>query len=700
MNIIEYADAIENGCWIDEIIKEKKDRFSPVSSKLMEIIIEKIKASIVAKDKASFVNWVVLGVYFDEDKTLALIRKRGIFRKSKYDFEKSVLLKGVEFILGHAEDLKLGHAVQEYLGSLINMYRLSIQVSGMYIELNNFLRSAEPNLLKTLLCYLDAIFMFDYHPTPNTPELTKEELSEAISFMVFLLKEKQGISAVNLGNIDEELIASDKLNTVIVLACKIKFYMRSEILVDYFNYSVLKQDDLFLFVDKTEDLAKSIQLGFIRTEIQRYNTQVKSMAFAVKSESLVQFAKQVYEKYKGKMFIVKTEPHERLVSLFPPEALKTVADMEGFFQEELQLLAELNNELYVTLEDLKTFYVKGDLSLYDLIKVKRIFSFMTTAFSEFLKSRVDEDRLLVLRSLLPIMKKEDVLSILRICLSSDNKAQSWIDTMSWSAEEDEILDLQYTPLIPVEDRFFVLANVLDASNIVRNALCSEQKRIFHDGKYDPLSKMLEEELKDCGFIVSTQIKYKYHGEEGDIDVLARSGNSIFVFECKNSMLPGNIPELRTSYDYIVKGAEQLDRFMRLAVEKEFVDLIFNKIGWENEDCYTYKGCIVFGNRTFYGLRHHGYTILHVRELLNFIANGDMVFQGETCHVRKPGTMTASVLNDFIDDNLFHRLTANSTAERFNSTKFKNKDVVIKTYVLETDLLDKNYKEYFGGKPEM
>ncbi|MBJ6727186.1 hypothetical protein [Geomesophilobacter sediminis] len=700
MNFIEYINGYKHEFWWQDIAEETlKITKGCLDAKDRRHILAEIKKSIKEKNVKSLTNWLTVGLYLDDEEVIVEIRKKGLIRKSKYDFERSTLHKAVASIIEKQELLSLAPNTVQYLNSVSVLYVLSLKVFSIYISIKDYIAKAKPSLLKTLLCSVDFSFFCNHQPNSETSSeviqyYSSEDISEAISYLVYLFKAKHGIGAANSKNIDEELILTPEFTKLIIDACKIKEYMKYEILLDYFGYTFSKIDNRkFLISDPSEKLEKSIRLGFIRTEIQRFNTVAKWFEESKKSESLVAAAIDIYEKSLGKFYVVKTDPIERLVFQLPSvEPFKKLAETEGLFQEEILLLADLYSELFVSFKELDEFVINGTLTLRDILKVKRIFTFITGSFNAFLQSKYENDKLLVLRSLLPVMSKETLNKTLEACLDAD-KMNSWIEVMSWAGEEGKILDLQYTPLIPVVNHYFVLMNVLDSANIIRNVLSSQQKRIFHEGTIDPLSQLLKEELVANGFDVKTDVKFKYHGHESDIDVLALKDGIVFVFECKNSMLPGNISEIRTSFDYIRKAGKQLGDIDMLESKGGFFKYLFDKIGWFLPPFFTYSQCIITGNRAFYGYCYGKFRVIPVREMHNFLAEGTVVFKDKDVRIRPTGPVTGPILADFIDNNIIHKMTYEATEAVYKNVRFHNANVIAHSFALNFNKLEELHSEF-------
>ena len=111
------------------------------------------------------------------------------------------------------------------------------------------------------------------------------------------------------------------------------------------------------------------------------------------------------------------------------------------------------------------------------------------------------------------------------------------------------------------------------------------------------------------------------GRKIEIDVLARFGDYLFVFECEHSLLPCNPHELRTSYDHIKKAASQLTTIKELLAQKEVEAELYRRLGWALTPASEIITCIVSCNGMFPGLAIGGHPVRRWAELQNVIESG-------------------------------------------------------------------------------
>ncbi|GAA5557213.1 hypothetical protein Asch01_01932 [Acinetobacter schindleri] len=119
---------------------------------------------------------------------------------------------------------------------------------------------------------------------------------------------------------------------------------------------------------------------------------------------------------------------------------------------------------------------------------------------------------------------------------------------------DDYLDIQYSPVLSIGNELLITPTIFSTSNLIRSALIKLNRNISIINDSDKMIETLENRFKAKGFSVATEIKIgKY-----EIDIIAKKGQEVFVFECKNAYHPVNEFELRNSFAHISKASTQLD----------------------------------------------------------------------------------------------------------------------------------------------
>ena len=135
-----------------------------------------------------------------------------------------------------------------------------------------------------------------------------------------------------------------------------------------------------------------------------------------------------------------------------------------------------------------------------------------------------------------------------------------------------------------------------------------------------MSSLICESFKTVAEAVQAKLSYQFNREEGDIDCIAKWGGTVYVCECKNTLLPSSAFEQRRMFDHLEKAVAQLERLRRLWRVNAFRQYIGAKLGCSC-DVAELRTCIVLSTRLLSGASAEGHPIRQARELGNFIAGG-------------------------------------------------------------------------------
>ena len=131
----------------------------------------------------------------------------------------------------------------------------------------------EESLFKELLAFSDILFhkLNRNNEAYNKNELegySPEEITEGISYIIFLYDEIVGISKIKNPFVVPDFVVSKELKNLLLLSCKIQQLQEWELCVDYFGYEVNKIDRTYNIYTKDDLFEKSVRLGYIRTMMQ------------------------------------------------------------------------------------------------------------------------------------------------------------------------------------------------------------------------------------------------------------------------------------------------------------------------------------------------------------------------------------------------------------------------------------------------
>lgn len=484
----------------------------------------------------------------------------------------------------------------------------------------------ESNLIIELLVYLSMLFRYRDSYTAKAVvsdtldrnykcvyDYTNEEVSEAVSYLIYIFKEEKGFQPKKEKWLDSDYILSERIEKLVLLACQRNMILEWEFLVDCLGYELEANEKSIRIYDPSGSMEKSFRIGLIKTSMQEQLSAMQNMEAT--TIGLQDIAKMTVEELGDTLFEWRCEKKllQRYRMIFPAMLLEPLRPKENagaleLFREEYIELSFADHELTFKNGDIFEQMITNHCSLVDLILFKRFFILYN--FSQRWLFEKEQDIRKVIPSLVPVMQEEQLIDLVKKFVGSKEKASELLDLLSWSGEGK--LDLQYTPIIKIDSKhYYIATDILISSNIARNSLVLARSRKISaansDGQNDPLELFCEESFRECSFPYKTRsnVKYKYHGEQGEIDFLAWSDSRIYIIECKKAILPSSSHEIRATYEHIQKASRQLDMSSEALQDKRFQKSYFSQWGISpgNRTIHT---CILLGNRLFTvpnGMRH-------------------------------------------------------------------------------------------------
>ena len=577
------------------------------------------------------------------DEYIAKIKSSGVLRYSRYINRKCIIAPVLSELLNYEKAHSyLRNEDKEYLTSLLLLSGASISLNKVYITIRDFTyknlrKYGYIEISKIVLAYVDYIFMStDYNQVPNPTDLTKEEIAEAASYILYYISSNRDICPTkNLKVIYnyEEFIIQNDIEHIIDCAWAMLQIKEWEILTECFGYQFKEDHDGLLIEPPHIMLDKSIRLGYIRTELQYESCLYRAYSGIGSSAiSIIDYATKVQETLGNRFtFEYKEEfGFGRYVMKFPDYVIdvfkKMIIDSDKCFKEDVIYLSLLGREQLITYSDLEDISIQG-LSLKEFLKIKNIFIIIGQWLNENLKKNANNNLNLTYRSLIPILSKEAIKELL-LQLTTEEKAQPFLDIISWSPQSERILDIQYNPFINMGDFYAMPLNILANSNSIRNlyALMHKSNELLSNGQDDPLIQIIKDAFNYSNKPCITNIKYS----KGDIDIIAKIDNTLLVLECKNTLHPTSAHDMRTTWNHITKGQKQLRKIQTAIENKELDNLLENVFGTKSKDFESIYYAVIVSNRLFVG-NFLSYPVRSSNDFVNLLHDGMIVTSaGEYC----------------------------------------------------------------------
>lgn len=645
----------------------------------------------------------VLFLVLGADKTVKRIQRLGIFRPSRQAFSSPAVQTVIEDWIKHSEVYTLSKKNIHYLNSLNVLWSLAPELRNSRNSLIERLKSKRPRSIKTLLATIDVAFSYEWgghflSPTESIYAHTREGLAEAFSYLLLLFHKEFRLSENDYGLVDSELSTGKFYQDLLIDAAKICEYLEAEILIESFPYSAKSNNKMVVISADEPRLEKSVRLGYVQAELQK-NIRIEMLKESIKDEksdiqSFARFAENFYSKIKDELieFVPTPAPRYRM-ALPAAEPLKQIFSGDGLFMEDLWSLNALGIEDYISMEDTAGLPVYKNITVIDIIKIQRYFSFILFGMRSAIDSHTPiADRTLVyLNSCIPVYKRTALIETMGQIVGSE-KAEEMLHLLSWDISTDYI-DLQYSPIIEADGLCMLSMAVLANSNLVRNILCHYEQRLTMRNKEDPdpMQQALRDALRNAGFRVEIEVNTGTKNSPMEVDVLAYKDGNLFLFECKNSFHPCNAYEMRTSYEHIQHAANQLTKRRAWLLDPIRQRQVFNRLSWKMEDILEVHTCIAIGNRVFNGYECEGHPVRQVHEIINLLLRGFIVIDGvkrRLWQAEKFSTLDlcAHIKGTTVIEDLFNSMEPTERTLYFNS-----KEVNFSSYFVDMERL-KNISE--------
>lgn len=271
------------------------------------------------------------------------------------------------------------------------------------------------------------------------------------------------------------------------------------------------------------------------------------------------------------------------------------------------------------------------------------------------------------------------------------KIESFLDIMCWEPGLDFVFDLQYHPILFFNDHFIIPLSILANSNSIRNLYASEYKQsnnsLMNTGEnlVTALTNTFKQIDIPCYFETSITTT--------DIDICAFYQDTLFVFECKQTLHPVSPYDLRTTYNYVKKAEVQLDKINQSFNSGQLLKLLENKLKIKTDGITRIVSCIVLSNRLFNG-NIFKYPIRNVHEIQNMLTKGIMRTENGTFNVWKEKKLTLDFMLDYFSlSNKLTTLLMDSLSKRTLTYEYAKPKIVFDTYYLDSEVAMPKLKNF-------
>ncbi|WP_159598223.1 hypothetical protein [Starkeya nomas] len=668
-------------------------------------LVERAGTEIMRGNSAVASNYIGLATVVDATKARKYLGSSGILRASKYNFGIKGPLDVVERLLQKAAPLSMPCSFVNYLTSVMLLLKAGKEVAKLNRSLEGFLVRNQNTALKSVVAFVDSLFMMDHegHPSISSDDLagySKEELAEAASYMLHVIDRCIGIRDDQFNYMSETGISRGLYSKLFVKAAKIRAYCEAEILLDGFHYECERHGRTVRIVPPSPELEKSIRLGYAMSEQAGQPSIIARIRAMREGEvSILSVADSIYERFADDVVVLKREPISRYAFGFPDAPqFHGLFNHDGFTIEERLYLHEVLSTELVTWDELKEFQFEGGVTFEGMLKVQRLFRFLARIASNHLLPRLETESELVYRSLVPVFAKHKLQELLGWCVGKD-EADAILRVMSFATRSSGIVDIQYRSIVDGGNYYLIPMHIAGSTNWYRNFAHTERRRVVENVEEDGAIK----ELARCLRVVSPMVQIEYEttlgGKRFEIDVICRFGEFLFIFECKHSLLPCNVFELRTSYKHMETGASQLSKITSILSENKMELELYRRLGWKVGRAKEIVTCIVSCNGMFPGLRLNGHPVRRLRELTNMVETGYVRFiqtsvsqdekgldvatnDAAEYHLWRSPDLRPEFLHEYIGQDLLQGLMFDSMVELDRSFALDRWQLEFRSYALD------------------
>jgi hypothetical protein len=665
--------SISGSDWISAFERLFTNSTPTISGKDLDTLLENAKDCLQKRQIGRARNWLALAFRLSEPRTLERVRRGGLLRASKYDYDSERVSQLVSSLLERKTTIGLSDATTTYLGSVSAVLHLGPAVLKLRHSIVALLRSRKAIALKALVAVVDLRFLLPHTGardcTSESPAFyTLEDYAEALSLIVHLFEAFVGIRDSYFNQMDEEGVLAGDYDRCLIAACKIKRFEDAELLIDAFLYEATLEGSSVRITARDTRLEQSIRLGYIQVQMQDVARQAgqRSDPRFQGLPSLSALIQQFVQDDPNVWTLQVESPIPRIVLRLPmvPPLFSMFRD-DGLYVEDVVYLEQTAKEQYCRPDELLRYEIAPELKVLDVIKIQRFVTFLCTLMGARLRPLFDVQAPMAYRSLLPVFESSQFLKLLEQVVSADAAKQFLQCAQYRGQNHPRKFDIQYAPIIRANRSLLIPVNILGMSNLLRNLLY-----VYAPGRKardpDPrvgMQELLAQALTTRFDRIAQNTEITLSGEDIEIDILVLVGRTLLVIECKSPYHPCDLHELRTSFDHVVKASNQLDRILRLLGDSQNMQRLWQKLGWNGIEHDSVVTCIVTANRMFNGHRLNGASVRQAYEMVNLLETGEVHTGDSTLRLWRNTEFSATDLLDYVAGKTIHQDIFDSMDER-------------------------------------
>jgi len=653
-------------------------------------------------------DWLLLGTFLTRGQLVSDYHTMQSFTPSKIDRGQLRRLAEVYRKLARGSAPWTPLKTTQRLDSYASFTELFIAALSRRQKFENDLRSAPPELVRSVITLSEHQFA-GLEPrrvlAPNSlfshsrSDISAEQFANGSSYILTTYNRLMGIRSINLRPLGNSSVLPEAFESLIIEALKLFSLDEAEVDIFRAGHSCKRRDAAtWLIEPPTEALGRAVELGHIETKMQEIirHTRMGNEQIA----RFETFSEYWFKHAGGPLFVFAEKPMRRLRLELPSIHARALGEelllKDIIFFEEQELLAGTCYELVTRVDDIRAFPITKNLTLWDILIISRTFRLLAYGWNHTLRQERNRNQLPFLNSAFPIVPIDQLYALLTAFGIDQEKARQYVELFTWDVRQrDSYADLQYRPFIRIEGEVIVPLSLHTSSNLFRNVLLTQQRRLSSGTQPDLVTTHLHDAIAEEYDDVAKDVKFRFRGEQSDLDVVFRLGTTLFIFECKNTLNPSSSFEMRASLDQLDKAALQLDRAKRLWNVSEFRSLLENKLGFKLDGVTRVETAVVLSHRLFSGASYHQHPVRHLHSLVHFILAGDSSLSfGEQRYTHRHwlgNKLTDTDLIAFLsDDSPLYNLFWRSQSREEHQIDYGTAHLVRPRFPLDTNVLAKQF----------
>lgn len=418
------------------------------------------------------------------DAAMATVKRFGVFRPSTYEFKAPSALKVLQDWISQAAIYNLSSDDVNYLTSTQALWCLASGIHALSQSILSRLRKLDAFVIKTLLAEVDYAFTYgrdERNERYNITDLDNpEEMSEAFSYLLHQFHQHIGLKKKHFGALEDQAGYSPKYLELLSDAAKICRYRAAEVLLEAFPYTA-QEDALGARIRAIDPLLeKSLRLGYIQAQMQSNIRRAEATAAfqpGHNPNSIVHYAEQLFQEYGDQMFELAEYPARRYRLVLPKidASNRFFSDNHTFIEDEVTI-EMLAIEDYIAPKNVIHANVINYITVLDILKLQRFFMFLHVGLRHTIERHRPYSEMdgLYMASCLPVFRRENLIEALTPIIGPN--VEALLDLLTCDLQADYI-DLQYAPIIEADGCYMLSMAVLANSNLVRNLLCRNNRRL-------------------------------------------------------------------------------------------------------------------------------------------------------------------------------------------------------------------------------